>query len=423
MGQGVVMPLADQEIGIPGQTLTTWNLLNSAASFERHANNVPWPSIEDLCALVDLFCLYDTAGVINRHSFEGAPPELIAAISDEKFIYTYNVGASKDTFFGISSAAAMHLAAFLHGDLDDFAGGVPDRIGKRWDLPLFEHVLNTGYADSFAANQWTNQLIEKVARMSYGGHTWDPDRWGPEMSWVDAVEDRNATIHALMAERSNWTRSNTFVLRTFLYLAYADVKHLPFVPDAARRPIMQSVVREENQFRERLRSELKKVVSETTPGVVPHLRKVSPLAAIVFERSRGRRYRLVPEMVKLRTELKPLRTALSDLEHSMLYAPSRDEAMNAKGKWERALREVQRNFGDEPGLLSGENALGFGQRLSEALDAPQSFSAWFGAIIKLPVEALSRLVARRTLVDLHRLRPDLPSSGRLYSAINSLFGL
>jgi hypothetical protein len=41
----------------PGLVLTTWNLLNSAAIFEDPSlDNVPLPSVQDLAALIDIFC-------------------------------------------------------------------------------------------------------------------------------------------------------------------------------------------------------------------------------------------------------------------------------------------------------------------------------------------------------------------------------
>jgi hypothetical protein len=43
--------------------LITQNLLASAAAYER-SDRTTWSSIQDLCAFIDLFCLYDNVLVL-----------------------------------------------------------------------------------------------------------------------------------------------------------------------------------------------------------------------------------------------------------------------------------------------------------------------------------------------------------------------
>lgn len=53
----------------PGQRLITQNLLASAALFESQ-ERVNWATIEDLPALIDLFCLYDRAIAIGHNYYK-----------------------------------------------------------------------------------------------------------------------------------------------------------------------------------------------------------------------------------------------------------------------------------------------------------------------------------------------------------------
>jgi hypothetical protein len=227
----------------------------------------------------------------------------------------------------------------------------------------------------------------------------------------------------LVDEGSNWSKTDTFVLRTFLYLAYADVDNLPFVPDSTRQHILVSAVVRADELFTPLARELQVTLSDAVANSLPGgdiYRDTPPLSAIVFERARSKRGRVVPEMVALREELAPLRERLRRFEYD-LYFGTADQAKDAKAKWDNALHEADEAFGSRPRLWSWRGAAKFGEQLGEAIDKPTSFASWSKALVGLPIEVISRLVRRRTLVGLHRLEHELPAAGRLSETVRRLF--
>jgi hypothetical protein len=214
------------------------------------------------------------------------------------------------------------------------------------------------------------------------------------------------------------------VLRTFLYLAVADVRGVPFVPDTARRSVTEGILREEDDFRLLVASKLRGAVAGALPATEPQrrvLRTVSPLAAIVFERSQGSRDRVVTELLRLRADLAGLRAVLRQLEQTMNDG-SFDEAVGAQKKWQDAMDELELSFGGGGSLFTTRSALDLGESMGEVVDNPTSYSAWAKAIFGLPITMLSRVHRRRTLVGIHRLRRELPAAGRLVKSIDELFG-
>src|SRR5947209_5147976 len=102
---------------IPGQRLITQNLLASAALFESQ-ERVNWATIEDLSALIDLFCLYDRAIVIG-HKYD--KPQFITQ-SDLfdllKDFINFRPPEEEIKIEALSRSASQHLATFL-GDEED----------------------------------------------------------------------------------------------------------------------------------------------------------------------------------------------------------------------------------------------------------------------------------------------------------------
>jgi hypothetical protein len=407
-----------------GRRLITYNLLNSALSCVGAEHR--WASliqVEDLGALVDLFCLYDGVVLLGHnwkwHSHRLAKRnELAAALVECDFIHEIDPWRFAD-FEGenLERVHAKHLAVFLGQKLDTFA----DR------LPTVGGSLSEDYVEFLTGFHDYGEVAVPVDLM---GHlrTWDshvdlggaPDQWSGQMRWVRTVPSRSAMVTALAEEiRQGGQRMHQFIKRTFVYIAYADVLRIPFTPDSARHPVVERIVTEENQFRGRLQSILKSVVAETTPGDKDLLRRVPPLAAVLFDRAQTV-HDIVPELLQLRKDLAPLRKTLRKFERQMLY-DSRDTAIKTKKKWDQAVDEVERNFGIEPRLITGKRALQLGESLGEAVDNPTSLKSWWAAFTQLPAEVIRRLIARHTLIELHRLRPELPASERLRSAIQRIF--
>lgn len=409
-------------VGEPGRRLITYNLLNSAlACAQAERQRVSLLQVEDLCTLIDLFCLYDGV-VLLGHNWGWHGPELAkwndlaAALAEHDFIHEVDPWDLEGD--DLDRAHAKHLAAFLGQDLDTFAcESLTVHNGLRGDYVEFRTGFGAGPTD----------LMDHLrARARRERPTWDahvhlggaPDEWSEKMRWVRAVPERSAMVAALREEARQDQRMHKFIRRTFVYVAYADVQRMSFTPDTARHPVLEGIVAEENQFRGRLQSALRSIVGETTPGDKDLLRRVPPLAAVLFQRARTA-HDIVPELVRLRNDLAPLRKRLGDLEWQMLFE-SRDVAIGAAAKWDRAIDEVERNFGLEPRLITGKAALQLGEHLGEAVDNPTRLTPWLAALAKLPAEVISRLIARRTLIELHRLRPELPASERLRDAIQRI---
>lgn len=419
---------AKVRLGEPGRRLVTYNLLNAALSCARaERQRVNLLQVEDLCTLADLFCLYDGI-VLLGYNWKWCGPklaernDLAAALAECDFIH--EVAPRDLEGDDLYRAHAKHLAAFLGQDLDTFADRLPT-VGHGLSEDYVEFMMGHGdRGDMATPTDLMKHLHERTRRER---PTWDahvrlggtPDGWFEHMRWVRTIPGRSAMVAALAEETRQNQRMHKFIMRTFVYVAYADVQRMPFTPDAARHPVVEGIVAEEDQVRGRLQSALKSVVAETTPGDKDLLRRVPPLAAVLFERARTARD-IVPELVRLRNELAPLRETLRNLERQMLYE-SRDTAIRAAAKWDQAVDEVERNFGLEPRLITRKLALKLGEHLGETVDNPTSFKSWWAALAQLPAEVMRRLIARHTLIELHRLRPELPASERLRGAIQRIF--
>lgn len=206
-----------------------------------------------------------------------------------------------------------------------------------------------------------------------------------------------------------------------MYVAFADLHGMPFAPDTARHPVVEGIYSGEEQFRGRLRATLNRTSAETTPGDRELLRQVPPLAAVVFERARSSGS-ISSELFKLRNELAPNRDTIGDLENEMLFS-SGDAAMKAQTKWNQVLVEVERNFGLEPRIVTSKAVLQLGVHLGEAVTNPLSLKAWLSVFANLPAEGIKRLHARRTMIELHRLRPELPAAERLRRSLHIQFDI
>ncbi len=420
------VPVESAALGVkdPGRRLVTYNLLNSAlACLSWRADDANLIQVEDLCTLVDLFCLHDGVVLLGRNWEWDGPKlaernDLAAALAECNFIHEVNPWNLEGN--DLDRAHAKHLAAFLERDLDIFEKKLPTVVDG-----LAEDYVEFKMRGYMAAPTDLMEHLHERARSERSN--WDahvrlggaPDRWPEQMRWVGTVPKRSAMVAALAEEARQNQRMHKFIMRTFVYVAYADVQRMPFTPDTARHPVVEGIVAGEDQFRGRLQSALKKVVAETTPGDKDLLRRVPPLAAVLFERARTV-HNIVPELVRLRNDLAPLRETLRNLEQQMLYE-SRDKAIGAAAKWDQAVDEVERNFGLEPRLITGKLALQLGEHLGEAVDNPTTFKSWWAALAQLPAEVIRRLIARHTLIELHRLRPELPASERLRGAIQRIF--
>ncbi len=375
---------------IPGQRLITQHMLSSAKLFERD-QRLRWSSVQDLATFIDLFCLYDEVVVLGRGgqvALKERGSDLLGIVNQTHFVnieYPYKIGESE-----ISLATGKHLAAFLGENI----------IGE------FQHLLDYAMQPRAASSlEYLEDALETYNAVGIDNEIFaSPQR-------IDLLEQLNR-------EQSRHGQA-MFLLRTFLYLAYADVRKIAFTPDTARIPALGVVLDREEQFRGKLLSHMKTAWNDT-PGDKDMLQRVSPFSAIVFTRANRDRKRIVPVMEELREQLTPIRKQLRNLEDRLLWQ-SRNEAIKALQDWNGILKEIEENFGIEPQLVSLKQGINFAEHVGENINNPANFGAWLKSIFDLPVDVATRLVNRQPVVELHRLKRELPGSGRLMDAIQALF--
>ena len=214
-------------------------------------------------------------------------------------------------------------------------------------------------------------------------------------------------------------RGTTFLARTFLYLAYADIHRLPLTPDQTRTRILEPIVQSEKQLRkmllEKLGGEFEKNYFAADTRIK---RNITPLASIVFERAYPEPKNIAKEMVELRYDLATLRERLSKLD-TLLENGTRADELSAARKWNQVFQEIEKAFGVGQGLVSLENTLTFAEAAGKVAEKPVSPASWVKALT-LPVEVVRRMLARLPVVEIHGLQ--FPSAARLQTVANRLFG-
>lgn len=177
------------------------------------------------CALIDIFCSYDRACVLDQGPEAFLEGDLYGALEDQRFLRTYCVHEHDDDFQRLCEVSAKHLAVFLEDDLPSFidtfmTGSQPND----WSQQLTKHVLSTTHADAHSADKFLAQkLMKRAVNTDY---CYEPDSAGPETEWIWSVPERQAVISQLIQEERERQRFETFIVRTFLYLANADMWRL-----------------------------------------------------------------------------------------------------------------------------------------------------------------------------------------------------
>jgi hypothetical protein len=154
--------------------------------------------------------------------------------------------------------------------------------------------------------------------------------------------------------------------------------------------------------------------------------RVAPLAAIIFKRAYPDKRNIPTEMAKLREELTPLRKRLHDIEDRLLWR-SYDEMLAAEAQWKSILAEIERAF-IEPAFrhasaeVKMRQALNLAEPVGDLIANPLSPGTWAKALLGAPIEAVYRMLRRRPVVEIHRLRRQLPGPRQLEELISHLFG-
>jgi hypothetical protein len=241
--------------------------------------------------------------------------------------------------------------------------------------------------------------------------------------WLQTLPPDTNILEQLTREE-NVHRATTFLARTFLYVAYAESYHIPLTSDTTRVPILEAAVHTERNLRQQL---LKRLNEQSKEGLltddfggVELTREITPLASVVFERAYPDKKNIAKEMQRLREQLAPIRVRIADAEMNFNRG-SRQQEIEVDKKWQKVFDEIERQFGKGEGLLKLSSLLGFSEAGVGAYLKPGDPKGWF-KLIDLPLEVVRRIHARRAVVELHRIRPEIPSSGRLWDIVTRLFG-
>ena len=364
--------------------LVTQTLVISALRVtSRSPESISWNEITNLAALIDILCFFDELHVLGRWDnvhLRQTPSEMsdfIAPIVRTDYV-------AEERADDLRVVAASHLRSVLEDD-----GGA--EVRRVFGARLSRDAV---------------QIFERSDS--------DTDPWGAE--WTTS----GPTLGEVVGR--NEYREEVFMRRTFLYLAYADVFGMALTPDAGRHDFVSALLRREDMVADQLLHTLDKAYSEVGGTSFKYIReRISPVAALVINRAAEKSTSVALETSIMREELKAIRTTLRETEDALAFG-SHDDAQRAELRWNAALDEVRRSYGAEPDLLTVRKALNFGRDLASVADASTSYKSWIGSLLALPLDVISRVLARRTVVDLHRLRPEVPGGGRLNQSIVRLFG-
>jgi len=377
----------------PVQRLITQNLLASAALFESKGP-LGWTTIEDLSTLIDLFCLYDGAIAIGMRN-DMLPPNLQFGLFDllKDFVdFRPPEEEDKDKTRAITSSASKHLATFL-GDEED-----SDRF-----MPLFARLRRSAYYNWAVTPPDTPDDIE-IGKQ-----------------WLLTAPTHADLVELLKGESEYASNATGFLVRTFFYLAYANVSQIVFTPDTTRAPVLENILAKEEQVRGRLLKRLQEPWNEHQTLE----RRVAPFAAVIFKRAYPNKRNIPTEMAKLREELAPLRKRLHAIEKKL--QDSYEKYLAAEAQWNSILAEIERDF-TEPSFkyASAEvkirQALNLAGPVSDLMDKPMSPGTWAKALLGAPLEAIYRMLRRRPVIEIHRLKRQLPGPLQLERLISNLFG-
>ncbi len=373
--------------GTSGQRLITQNLIADAARFEI-SDELSWNSIYELSKFIDIFCLYDRVIVLGRHKYS-----MFRRNSDffDALWGIVDIREFRDSSNVLDTACA-HLGAYLREE------GNSPRLRD-----LIEAILSPD-----AVERYFSPTPDSVDDLELGDE------------WLKTLPT-NANVISELEKEGDAHRGATFLIRSFLYLAYSDVNELPFTPDAVRTGMLEQVLDAERTLRSKLIEKLGEAGTKQTVGDEFKLtRRISPLAAIVFKRSWPRKQNIVPKMIDLRNELRSLRQRIRSVEEELLFVPRSTEVKLSR-RWHTIFSELERTFGDGEGLLNLRGGLSFAELVGNLIDDKHKVGGWV-KILGLPIEVIQRILARRPLVELYRLRFEVPASSNLKLAAHRLFG-
>lgn len=218
-------------------------------------------------------------------------------------------------------------------------------------------------------------------------------------------------------------RTYAIARRTFLYIAYAEHTRRIFLPDHARIGHVDSILKHDGLFRERVLKALKyEWESHDAFEQTSIARLIPPLAAIVFDRASSDPRNIGPRILELRSETKALRTRLRESEaaiQTMTFAEAQEEL----DQWKTALISFKKTWGKRSILAETEGVVPIVSSFLKAVAKRTDFDAWVDFLSEFKPTQLKRMLAPRPVVHFRRLlRKRVPSKDRLHGSVTELFG-
>jgi len=371
---------------VPLARLVTWNQFFSASAYERD-EPITWSGLEDLSALIDLLCMYDSLVVIG----DPANPPFLTHTTD---------------FFG---AMRGSRAVDVQGPPEPDA--LADLTSRHLTLCLPD-LTSDQVASWIDASLRLNRIPEDRERVA---------TMNADIRLGDSLPPSPSDLARRLADPGDAAGLRPFVVRTFMYSAYAELAGIPFAVDSARfHLVAASAARESNLASQLLASLRRQWEDFPVVGHAPLRRRTSPFSAIVLERCGGDRRAVPDEILRLRDEMSAIRKRLAEAEEAIRSAETRDAAIRREQKWRGILGEIERSFGPSPSLVSLHHGLALSGAAGKALGASDP-SGYLAALCELPVEVVARLYKRQPVAVLHALRSHIPNARRLAEAIQRVF--
>jgi hypothetical protein len=365
--------------------LVTQNLLASAARFERSEDPDP-ATIKDLSAFIDVYCLYDKLVLMKDPSSERllqSEGSLFGLLKKNRAVVEEEVPPKvSDQFL---RDAQKRLGVFLRGEGLEQTEGV---------LAAFMNPVSVK-----RQMEWWSLDPENAEHFSFG------------REWLKNAPSYKDLLVQLQDEYAR--RSAFFVIRTFFYLAFANLRKYTFTPDAARSAITEPVLMKERLFIEELLRTLN--IAYEPHGMYPELRSmISPLSVIVYERA-ARRDTIMSEVESLREQLAQTREEIHNLEHEALNKGEK-QSRTALEKWKEILSEIDKDFDGVGAMISTDQVLDLGEVAFDVKN-PKNWLKSF----KVSLDVIRRMCNRGPLLEIHKLIPQLGSTDRVQRAIVRLF--
>lgn len=372
--------------------LVTHGLIHEAACFEA-AKDLDWHSVHELSVFIDLFCLYDDVAALNwnlRSFPQDGSSEFFGLLEDEKFIRNYDAHEHPRAM----DAACARLGVALGGNAV---------------------IGNSHQVVELCTN---SEFLKPVAAF----FPREPSEFQRGWEWLRTMGPHE-NIREKLENDKDVLLGTVFLVRSFLYASLAEVSGMPFVPDLARSSALLPVIVGEKNLRQQIIDRLGAAFhGQPLSDDFGLTRNVTPLAGIVFDRAFPKKANVVPEMARLRNELAPLRARLRTYEDIIQTGTAVDE-IAAGRKWSRAFKELEDEFGKGDGIITIDVLLRLAAAGSRILVDPLSPGKWLDALIGQPKEWLSQMINNKPLIEIHRLRKQMPATGRLHHSISRLFNL